>query len=62
MWDRINFVVLNQRVKETLVSPSRSDLLAQRVDLLEERMPTALPPEQEPTTPKLSLFPIEPGG
>ncbi len=27
-----------------------------------ERMPTALPPEQEPTTPYLSLFPVMPGG
>jgi mono/diheme cytochrome c family protein len=27
-----------------------------------ERMPTALPPEQEPTTPYLSLVPVEPGG
>ena len=25
-----------------------------------ERMPSALPPDQEPTTPYLSLFPIEP--
>ena len=27
-----------------------------------ERMPAALPPDQEPTTPYLSLFPIEPSG
>ena len=27
-----------------------------------ERMPAALPPDQEPTTPYLSLVPIEPGG
>lgn len=27
-----------------------------------ERMPAALPPDQEPTTPYLSLFPVEPGG
>ena len=27
-----------------------------------ERMPTAVPPDQEPTTPYLSLFPIEPSG
>ncbi len=27
-----------------------------------ERMPTALPPEQEPTTPYLSLFPVVPEG
>ena len=27
-----------------------------------ERMPLALPPEQEPTTPYLSLIPVMPGG
>ncbi len=27
-----------------------------------ERMPTALPPKQEPTTPYLSLFPVVPEG
>jgi len=27
-----------------------------------ERMPTALAPEQEPTTPYLSLFPVVPQG
>jgi mono/diheme cytochrome c family protein len=32
----------------------------QSLGLAGERMPSALPPDQEPTTPYLSLFPIEP--
>ena len=33
----------------------------QSLGLAGERMPAAVPPDQEPTTPYLSLFPVEPG-
>lgn len=47
------------------ISDSDARLLFQYIEALGvagERMPSPLPPDQEPTTPYLSLFPVEPNG